>query len=350
MNKALHSTAVLTCQTILMVTVLCFICFTHTHTASAQDSDIMIDGYELPDMFDDDASAPIQNHSSGVPEEKIITPPKTKVHKETQLPAPADNYESAFKPLQTVTSTKQETVSIPYPQPRPTQLAVRETINENITKELIALSVTTMSALADIPKPFKRPLTIVQKSSKARATSSLPKDPIMPAVPAGDVEVVMLAQPEMHFENTQDQNNITDISIQMDVEDGNATDIINVSAEEDINESAQGSNKENIDLPVITFLFNQGYTALNDEVKKRLNDDVIDALKSYPDMRIEIKSFAEPIDDSPSSARRTSLARALAIRDHILNHNIASHRMDLRALGQQTNKLPIDRIEIILLP
>ena len=161
MNKALHSTAIMTCQTILMVAVLCFICFTHPHTASAQDSDIIIDGYELPDMFDDDASAPIQNHSSGVPEEKIITPHKTKIHKETQLPAPADNYESAFKPLQTVTSTKQETVSIPYPQPRPAQLAVRETINENITKELIALSVTTMSALADIPKPFKRPLTIV---------------------------------------------------------------------------------------------------------------------------------------------------------------------------------------------
>ncbi len=356
MNNTIHKAALTLGRAVMLTAALCmFVNFAPQSLAA--DDEAVIDGYELPDMFDEDTSTPIQDHTiSNTPKEKYIAP-----HKASPMPAPAANYESAFKPVEnipTVTTAKTPTpvpelkqVDIMRPLKRPYKASPQPV---KADEAIIALSTQTMAALQSIPKPFKRSPRIKNKATPAALVKS-PNSPVMPAVPAGSVEVVTLSQPDMAPEPLND-NDVTFISVEMDIdtppkEDEGVFDVSDYTAPtEQPQQETSEAIPSNEDLPTITYLFDQGDVKLNDDMKGLLNKDVIQTLTAYPDLRIEIRSYADAVDDSPSSARRASLARALAVRDHLLNNGIESQRMDLRALGSETNKLPIDRIEISLLP
>lgn len=70
-------------------------------------------------------------------------------------------------------------------------------------------------------------------------------------------------------------------------------------------------------------------------------------LESNTDARIEIRAFATPTDDTGSAARRLSLKRALAVRAFLAERGVRSTRMDVRALGGDTDKTPRDRVDIV---
>ena len=70
-------------------------------------------------------------------------------------------------------------------------------------------------------------------------------------------------------------------------------------------------------------------------------------LDKKPSMRLQLQAFATGKEGSISSARRISLARALAVREYLKNSGIRATRIDVRALGDQTDTQPVDRVDFI---
>ncbi len=83
-----------------------------------------------------------------------------------------------------------------------------------------------------------------------------------------------------------------------------------------------------------------------------LNPAAVDALrdlartaKADPAATLEIDAWAAGTPDDPSTPRRLSLARALAVRAVLISEGIASPRIHPRALGTDTSDTP-DRAEV----
>lgn len=95
-----------------------------------------------------------------------------------------------------------------------------------------------------------------------------------------------------------------------------------------------------------TLTFERGQTELTTIHKDYLRDDLLKMLQGDPTVRVEIKAFAARIDDTQSGARRISLARALAVREYMMNIGVDPDRMDLRALGESTEQKPVERVDI----
>ena len=63
--------------------------------------------------------------------------------------------------------------------------------------------------------------------------------------------------------------------------------------------------------------------------------------------RLQIRAYAaSTVSDGGSGARRLSLTRALAVRQHLIDKGIRSTRIDVRALGAPTDGSAADRVEI----
>ncbi|WP_068169196.1 OmpA family protein [Neokomagataea thailandica] len=90
-----------------------------------------------------------------------------------------------------------------------------------------------------------------------------------------------------------------------------------------------------------------------------LNADTIAAitnlaehLKTAPDKRVILMSYATLPGDDISMPRRIALARALAVRSLLVSHGVATTRIYPRALGRpaQTDTAPADRLDILTEP
>ena len=66
-----------------------------------------------------------------------------------------------------------------------------------------------------------------------------------------------------------------------------------------------------------------------------------------PDMSIQLRSYAASTDGSDSSSRRVALGRAIDVRKYLMDRNIRPTRVEVRALGDQTDRLPLDRIDVV---
>lgn len=61
---------------------------------------------------------------------------------------------------------------------------------------------------------------------------------------------------------------------------------------------------------------------------------------------VQVLAYASGDRDNPSKARRTSLSRALAVRTYLIDKGIASNRIDVRALGDQSQGGSADRVDL----
>ena len=77
-------------------------------------------------------------------------------------------------------------------------------------------------------------------------------------------------------------------------------------------------------------------------------DGIISQLASNKDMRVAVLAYASGTPDQASQAKRTALARALAVRSYLLEHNIAPDRMDIKPLGNKAGSGVPDRVDIVL--
>jgi outer membrane protein OmpA-like peptidoglycan-associated protein len=98
-------------------------------------------------------------------------------------------------------------------------------------------------------------------------------------------------------------------------------------------------------------LFAAGAADLPDAAKPEL-DALVQRLSSNDEARLQLVAHASGSSDQANEARRISLQRALAVRSYLIEHGIASTRMDVRALGNRSDSAagdPLDRVDVIML-
>ncbi len=67
-------------------------------------------------------------------------------------------------------------------------------------------------------------------------------------------------------------------------------------------------------------------------------------------LRLQVECFAAGEKETEGKARRLSLIRCIAIRQYMIERDIRSTRMDIRALGFKSEGQPVDRVDIIPAP
>lgn len=97
---------------------------------------------------------------------------------------------------------------------------------------------------------------------------------------------------------------------------------------------------------LVSFVFAPGVERLADPAINLLAVKVLPELSVRPEARIQIHAFADSADGGRTSARRISLARALAVRAYLMDSGVNSRRIDIRALGDETERTPLDRVDI----
>lgn len=70
--------------------------------------------------------------------------------------------------------------------------------------------------------------------------------------------------------------------------------------------------------------------------------------KGEANKRILIQAYASPQENVLNGDRRIALSRALNIRKQLIESNIRANRIDVRAIGANTNTQPLDRVELII--
>lgn len=96
--------------------------------------------------------------------------------------------------------------------------------------------------------------------------------------------------------------------------------------------------------------FAAGEVALSKEAAGTISADVVAAMKQSPNSRVQIVAYSTASDGKESSARRTSLSRALSVRSYLISQGIDATRMDVRAMGVPTSAAgAADKVDMIVI-
>lgn len=93
-------------------------------------------------------------------------------------------------------------------------------------------------------------------------------------------------------------------------------------------------------------LFESGATALSDMAKGKLAG-LAGQLRADPERRVQLQAFAGIAGISSRDARRLSLSRALAVRSFLIEKGVPAHRIDVRALGEDSGGGPPERVDVL---
>lgn len=96
-------------------------------------------------------------------------------------------------------------------------------------------------------------------------------------------------------------------------------------------------------------VFPAGVSDLSPEARAALRN-LVRRLEGDTESRVQILAYAGGADATPSEARRMSLSRALAVRSFLIEEGIRSTRINVRALGSDTEREPRDRVDLRVLP
>jgi outer membrane protein OmpA-like peptidoglycan-associated protein len=92
--------------------------------------------------------------------------------------------------------------------------------------------------------------------------------------------------------------------------------------------------------------FDTTSSTLTPSAEKKL-DALASQLQGIDDIRLQIRGFAKGDGDGQSSARRMALSRVLVVRSYLMDKGIKPIRLDVQALGTETDKAPIDRVDLV---
>ena len=92
-------------------------------------------------------------------------------------------------------------------------------------------------------------------------------------------------------------------------------------------------------------LYEPNASDLPDQARPVL-DGVAAAMRLHEGLRIELVAYASGPAARPAAARHLSLVRAVYVRNYLMEHSIASTRIDLHPLGRETDGGPPDRVDI----
>ena len=94
----------------------------------------------------------------------------------------------------------------------------------------------------------------------------------------------------------------------------------------------------------LTLPFETTSSTLSAEAQKKL-DGLARQVQGMGDLRLQIRGFAKGNDQS--SERRMALSRVLVVRSYLMDKGIKPDRLDVQALGSETDKTPVDRVDIV---
>ncbi len=256
------------------------------------------------------------------------------------------------------------------PLPEPGSFAEKGEITESMIASTASSSTSSPAAQDDHdiqPVPIKKPaglsLAVVEQVSPVKdgnmsviaATKvvnayhpSTPKT--MPAVPPVHVEAKPLPamaglpppiQPEQPAKPSVGEKMMdAALTKHMSKSDSEVRAALGVVEKLEDVEPASGA------LDQFSVSFKSGVAELDADQKKILDQNVIPSMNKFPNGRLEILAFASSTDGSQSSSRRISLSRALSARSYLLEKGIQPTRIDVRALSDNTQETPIDRMDL----
>lgn len=97
----------------------------------------------------------------------------------------------------------------------------------------------------------------------------------------------------------------------------------------------------------VRVVFDNASTNLPAAAKATL-DEVAKKMIAAPNMRLQLLAYSASDGDNASQARRTSLFRAITVRSYLIEKEVLSRRIEVRALGNKFDQAPGDRVDIIM--
>ena len=97
----------------------------------------------------------------------------------------------------------------------------------------------------------------------------------------------------------------------------------------------------------VRVVFDNASTNLPAAAKATL-DEVAKKMMATPSMRLQLLAYSASDGDDASQARRTSLFRAITVRSYLIEKEVLSRRIEVRALGNKFDQAPGDRVDIIM--
>lgn len=95
-------------------------------------------------------------------------------------------------------------------------------------------------------------------------------------------------------------------------------------------------------------VFGLNDTVVIDDMKPQLKD-VADKLKKDTSLRVSVVGYASGTPDQTSTARRVSLARALAVRAYLIDQGVDTLRINVQAEGNNVKEGQPDRVDLQVL-
>ncbi|OPZ78981.1 MAG: OmpA family protein [Alphaproteobacteria bacterium ADurb.Bin438] len=121
---------------------------------------------------------------------------------------------------------------------------------------------------------------------------------------------------------------------------------IKEEVKEEIVEQVNSVEQAKVNPKYLVIYFNENGTILSEN-----DSNKIKSLYSQYDQSSKIKviSYASGVKGNKSSAKRTSLSRALAVRSELISLGVKSSLIEVRALGQSINPEKSDCVEITII-
>lgn len=231
-------------------------------------------------------------------------------------------------------------------------------------ESLVNKPIPEQAQFVPAPPVLSDPIVTNNNSDAERYIPKQP--PTMPAVPTGKVDAFSLplnddlsaldnkakksssATPEP-FDKSVDralENKMVDVdaaALVQGIEIG--ASIAATAPVKDQEEKTPISSAEN---NAVTIEFKKDVTELNKEQKSIIKKRIIAVLREKTAARVSIMAYASVGDKGESGARRVSLSRSLAIRSYLLENKVPPQQMNIRALGNNSDKTPLDRVDLAI--
>ena len=173
------------------------------------------------------------------------------------------------------------------------------------------------------------------------SSSGVIKGPkVMPAVPAADVDTqVMFEKGQNSSQTLLERHNKPSAQLQpVSTPEEASMDPALIKALEEAEKNTQK----------LTVSYNDAATELDDKQSLIIKHNITPQMAAHPELRLQIQAFSGTHDAGQSSDRRIALSRALGIRSLLLESGIDPSRLDVRALGANTDQSPLDRADLYL--
>lgn len=296
--------------------------------ALASRNDTML---PMPEDFPEEAATPQQT---------AMVPPLPKRRPDVQR-AP-DSFVAAARAKAQIQAAKKD------PSPMPALAAITKQDGPPVTAMPPGVIKAEKLAAIRIPQSDRLARQIVDPS-KAELVDAIEK---ISSRTQEQVEKPKLHPPQIIASTPLTKEDILDITASAPARMAKA-DVTDITAAiEPAAGNAQGHiprapNVEKFEEEFVTLKFAPGVREPDEKIQSEMESGILTLLQKNPAWRVQIQAFASPDGEDVSNARRISLARALAVRTWLMDRGVEANRMDVRALGAETDRNPADRVDMV---